>query len=174
MSSRRLMILRHAKSSWDAPELDDFDRPLADRGRRAAAAMGVYIRDEGLMPDLVLCSAARRAVETWSIVARVAGIDAPVLEEKELYLAGPGALLTRCRAVDASVTRLALVGHHPGYDGFARELVDEGKSPSDLRRMTKKFPTGALAVIELTAGSWSKLGGGRGALERFVTPKDLV
>src|SRR5690349_1589139 len=86
MTSRRILLLRHAKSAWDEPGLDDFDRPLAARGRRAAAVMGVYLRDEKLVPDLVLCSAARRAAETWEIAAHELPKAPAVERDPGLYM----------------------------------------------------------------------------------------
>lgn len=173
MTTRRILVLRHAKSDWSDPGLRDFDRPLAGRGRRAAAAMGVYLRDEALVPDLVLCSAARRAVETWSIMARVGEMAPRVLEEKALYMAGTDALFERARAVEDTVHCLLLVGHAPGYDGFACRLTGDRKS-ADWRRMAEKFPTGALAVHDLDIPSWWDLAEGTARLERFVAPKDLL
>jgi phosphohistidine phosphatase len=173
MTPRRLLVFRHAKSDWSDPRLEDFDRPLAARGRRAAAAMGIYIADEGLAPDLVLCSAARRALQTWSVAARVAGIAPPVTEERALYMAEPEDLLARVRTVDDAVASLLVVGHSPGCERFACGLAGNRRS-GDWRRMAEKFPTGALAVIDLDAGSWRDIADGDGRLERFVTPKDLV
>ncbi len=173
MTARRVLVLRHAKSDWSEPGLHDIDRPLSGRGRRAAAAMGVYMRDEGLAPDLVLCSAARRAVETWSTVARVGEMAPRVMEEPALYMAGADALFERVRAVDDAVTSVLLVGHAPGFDGFACRLSGDRKS-ADGRRMTEKFPTGALAVLELDVPSWRDLAEGIARLERFIVPKDLL
>lgn len=173
MTARRILVMRHAKSDWADPGVQDFDRPLAGRGRRAAAAMGVYMGDEGLVPDLVLCSAARRAVETWSMVARVSGMAPEVVAERSLYMAAAGTLFERTHAVDDGIGCILFVGHAPGFNGFACRLAGDRKSAA-WRRMAEKFPTGALAVLDLEAPTWRDVAEGGGRLERFVAPKELL
>src|SRR5688572_9411523 len=90
---RRVLLLRHAKSSWDDPQLEDYDRPLAPRGRRTAALIGIYLADERIVPDLVLCSGARRARETWTLMARALARRPKTRFERELYLAAPTLIL---------------------------------------------------------------------------------
>src|SRR4051794_15493439 len=113
MVARQLLLLRHAKSSHDDPDLADHDRPLASRGRRAAAAMGRYMRGHDLRPALVLCSSAVRARKTLDGVAD--GLEAsPELRiESELYEASPRGLLERLRRIDEAVPSAMLVGHNP-------------------------------------------------------------
>ncbi len=164
----RLLLLRHAKSSWDEPSLADSDRPLAPKGRKAAARIGEHLRAEGLTAELVLCSSALRTRETLEALAS-AFEDAQVLIEDRLYGAGDDDLLARLREVPDSVTTAALIGHNPGAHDLALSLVRSGK---DLRRMRNKFPTGALAVLDLD-GTWSALAPGGAKLASFVVPKDL-
>lgn len=173
MSAHRILIMRHAKSDWSKPGQNDFDRALSGRGRRAAATMGHYLDNEGLVPDLVLCSAARRAVETWEIVSDAAGIEPRTEREEALYLADTQTLFERTRAVDDGVATLLFIGHAPGFDGFACRLAADRASP-DWRRMAAKFPTGALAVLDLEGPSWNDVAEGSARLERFVAPKDLI
>lgn len=171
--SRRILLLRHAKSAWDEAGRADFDRPLAPRGRRAAAVIGVYLRDEGLVPDLVLCSAARRARETWEI-AGAALARAPDVEiDAELYMASPERLLKRLRRLPDAVRTVLFVGHEGGVDALARRLA--GKGGAGLARLrSEKFPTAALAVVSVDAEHWADIRDGTGILDRFTSPKELV
>ena len=170
---RRLLLLRHAKSSWDDPGLDDFDRALAPRGRRAAALMGAFIRDEGLTPDLVLCSAARRAAETWDCAARNLDRDVAVVHRLPLYMAPVAAFYEALAGVDDALATVLFVGHETSIDVFGRDLV--GAGPASLRRRFEaKMPTAALAVIALDAQSWRDARRGSGTLVNFVAPKELV
>jgi len=168
---RHILILRHAKSDWATAGMSDFDRPLAARGRHAAAAMGAFSADTCPVPDVVLCSAARRAVETWQIVARQ-WPDAPsAVFSEELYNVATGDLLQRLRQ-QSDATTVMLVGHHPGFDGLAISLAaDQQADP--VNRMRVKFPTAGLAHLTFT-GPWSDLGPEMADLVRFVRPKDLV
>ena len=169
---RRILILRHAKSDWAAGVGSDFERPLNGRGRRAAAAMGAWLADECPVPSLVLCSAARRAAETWAIVARQWPAAPGPVHDESLYLAETPDLLRRLRALDDAVGTVCLVGHHPGFDGLAILLAEDRAAPA-VAGMRAKFPTAALADLAF-GGPWSTLGPGKATLLRFVRPKDLV
>jgi phosphohistidine phosphatase len=173
MTSRRILLLRHAKSAWDEPGLDDFDRPLAPRGRRAAAVMGVYLRDEGLVPDLVLCSAARRAAETWEIAAHELARPPAVEHDPALYMVTGERLLKRLKKLPASVKAVLVVGHEGGVDVLARRLVGDGAAPL-RKRLNEKFPTAALAVVAVAINDWAALAEKSGTLTRFAAPKDLI
>jgi phosphohistidine phosphatase len=163
------MLLRHAKSSWAEPGLRDHDRPLNERGRRAAMAMGAYLRTEGLVPELVLCSSARRTSETLALLELPGWVAIAV--EHALYLAPPAAVLARLREVDDSVGRLMVIGHNPTMHALALELVGSGE-PAALARLAEKYPTGALAVLRVN-GDWADLDRRGGHLERFITPRAL-
>lgn len=166
-----LLLFRHAKSSWDHPALSDFNRPLAPRGEKAAPRMGRYIADEGLEPDLVLCSSAVRAKQTLELAAAEWRSKPEIRYEDGLYHAGPADMVRLVRSLSDKVTRATLVGHNPGFHGLALGLASHGE-PDLLAAMAAKFPTAALAVIEFD-GSWSDVGPGKGTLLRFVTPKGL-
>lgn len=170
---RTILLLRHAKSSWDDARQADFDRPLAARGRLAATLMGAYLADERLMPDRVLCSSAARTRETWHRAAVETGCDIPIDYLDSLYESGPTAILDAIAALDDAVVHVLLVGHNPGFEMAARRLVGDGVDEA-RKRLAKKFPTGALAVIDVDLAAWSDLRPGGGHLSRFVTPKDLV
>jgi len=175
---RRLMLLRHAKSSWDQADLDDVDRPLAPRGRAAAPLLGRYISHENLQPDLVLCSSANRARQTWELVSAEWDLSdklgLPRFEiRSSLYLASPIELLSMIQRIEEGVENLMLIGHNPGMEQLAARLVTKG-DPRGLKEMSKKFPTAGLAVMQFAIESWSSLNPGQGKLECFVRPKDLT
>jgi phosphohistidine phosphatase len=109
---KRLYLLRHAKSSWKDTSLPDHDRPLAGRGRRAAKAIARHMREQGIEPDLVLCSSARRARETLDRMEPAVGTPA-VRVEPDLYAASARALLERLRSVLDTVESVMLIGHNP-------------------------------------------------------------
>lgn len=166
---KRLLLLRHAKSSWDDPALPDRERPLAPRGHRAAERMAGYLRSGVPHPDLVLCSSALRTRQTLEHVALALG-DAEVLVEDRLYAASDEQLLHRLREVTDGFGTVALIGHNPGIQDLAISVTGTGP---DLERVRTKFPTGALAVLEFD-GPWSRLGPAGARIISFVTPKDLA
>lgn len=173
---RRLLLLRHAKSSWDATDLDDAERPLAARGMRSAPLIGRHISGRGLVPDLVLCSTAERAKQTLELVTaeweRAASDQAKVAMRASLYLASVVELLAAVRRVDDVVESAMIIGHNPGLASFAAQLASRG-DPHGMKSMTKKFPTAALAVIDLEVDGWKAVASGTGYLQSFVRPKDL-
>ena len=168
--SVRLWLLRHAKSSWDDDTLADIDRPLAPRGVRAASAMATYIATASIRPGLVLCSPAVRARETLEHVLPSLG-DPEVRIEPELYTFDPQSLLLRLRSIPAATTSVMVVGHDPAIHDVAVTLAGTGERLADL---TAKYPTGALAELELDGDSWgSAVQRGTAVLARFVRPRDL-
>ncbi|MEZ5932730.1 MAG: histidine phosphatase family protein [Alphaproteobacteria bacterium] len=173
---RRLLLLRHAKSSWDQDDLDDMSRPLAPRGRRAAPVIGRYMSGRDLLPDLVLCSTAERARQTLELVTaeweREAGAAPKVTMRVSLYLASAGELFASVQRLDDDVESVMIVGHNPGLATFAGNLVTNG-DPLGMRAMAAKFPTAALAVVDLDLRSWNEVAPGCGYLSSFVRPKDL-
>lgn len=167
---KSLLLLRHAKSSRDDPRVADFDRPLAKRGREAAPEVGAFLRHAKLLPDLVLCSTARRTQETAELALAKLGRDATLRLLDNLYLAPPEQILKAIHAVDAKVKTLLVVGHNPGMAQLASHLAASGDKEA-IHRLRDKYPTSGLAVFEAGIDSWSKLD--RAKLMQFVTPKDL-
>jgi phosphohistidine phosphatase len=167
---RRLILLRHAKSDHPVG-LADHDRPLNPRGRAAAPRMGAYIAEAGLRPDHVLVSSARRTLETWDAV-RVPLDGNPGETVPALYESGANQILDVVRGAPDSAGTLLVVGHNPGLQDFATEVVGSG-SKADRRRLATQFPTAALAVITFEAERWADIARGAGRLDRFVRPKDL-
>ena len=175
--TRTLLLLRHAKSSWSDPTLADFDRPLNKRGRNAAPLMGEYLRKHGLVPELVLCSAARRAIETWGLAgeAMSKGGAAPAQTKylRSLYLAPPSRMLAALRRTPDEVESVLMVGHNPGFEHLAMGLAGPGSKAEAERRMEAKFPTAALAELRFEVKHWRDIGPETGKLVRFVIPKAL-
>ena len=171
----QLLLLRHAKSSWDEPRMDDRERPLNPRGRLAAAAVRQVMRDIGLAPDLVLASPAKRALQT--LAALEPWDETPLVEQVEaLYLASPDELLAVLRGVASTVRSVLVVGHNPGLHELALLLVGSAAmtpAHADMRHLAEGLPTGGLAEFAI-AGPWRELAEGCGRLQRFVAPRDLA
>jgi phosphohistidine phosphatase len=168
-----LQLLRHAKSRHDNPELADYDRPLAPRGIRAAKAMGKAIAQHGLIPELVLCSPAVRAAETWRIVSGELSKVPKTRTIEDIYDFGDGGrLLDVIRSQGGNARSLMLVGHNPSMEELARRLI--GKGPEILRQqLAAKFPTGAMAVIDFRDCTWAEIAEGSGELIHFMRPADV-
>ena len=173
---KTLCLLRHAKSDWGDTSLADFDRPLNKRGRTAAERIGRWLNERGGPIDLVLCSAAKRARETWH---RVAGqlTNAPTAKfSRELYQASSARLLRHlCDAARAAgdADRVLLIGHNPEIAETAARLAGPGSEPAQLVEMQCKYPSGALAVFACDIADWGDLDWERGQLTDFVRPRDL-
>ena len=164
---RRLILMRHAKSSWADPGQRDLDRPLNKRGRRAATLIGRWLKKKGYHPDQALVSGARRTRESWDGLVAEAG-PAETRNLPELYHAGPDTLLEVVRRA-ADVPCVLVLGHQPGIGAFAERLLAEPPAGADFA----KFPTGATAVIDLDAAGWPDLAWGTGRLVDFVVPRAL-
>ncbi len=171
---RQLLLLRHAKSSWDEPGIADHDRPLNRRGQVAARAMRQAMANLGLVPDLVLVSSARRTVET--LQALEPWPETPLIEPTDgLYLATAPQLLQRLQATAETVRSVLVIGHNPGLHELAVLLTGpHGMVLADehARALASGFPSGALAEFTL-ALPWRGLGEGAGRLVRVLKPRDL-
>lgn len=168
-----LLLLRHAKSAWGRHDLDDHDRPLDERGERAALVMGEYIRQQGLEPEVVLCSSARRAQETWARAQGCFTSEPEVSVEPPLYLCGWHALLSRLQQLDGSVSSAMLIAHNPDMQELALNLTGDAEAAA-LSALSSKYPTAGLAVLTYDGTDWTKLQRGSAKLDRFVAPKQLV
>ncbi|TVQ58087.1 MAG: histidine phosphatase family protein [Rhodobacteraceae bacterium] len=170
---RRVILLRHAKSSWADPDLADHDRPLNKRGRHAAPLIGAWLADRGFIPDHVICSSSARTVETWGLL-RPALRVAPAPEiEPRLYHADPDAMLDLLRGAPDAAQTVMLIGHEPGIGAFAERLSAPGAPPGCARAFAK-FPTAAAAVIDLPVSRWAETELGAGRFHAFATPRDLA
>lgn len=168
-----LLVLRHAKSSWDEIDTVDHDRRLSPRGVKAARRMGALIAERGWLPDRILCSTAQRTKETLAL-AREAWPEASAIAVSELaglYLAPPSRLLDIVRRQPDEARRLMVIGHNPGLQTFVTRLAGHGDKK--LRATVEiKFPTAALAHITLELAAWRDLGWGCGTLADYLTPAD--
>ena len=166
--SLRLILIRHAKSDWSAPDLDDHDRPLTPRGRRAARAIGTWLADRGHLPEVALLSTAIRARETWGLIAPELGTDPPIHLKRRLYHAAPETMLGAL--AERTELSVLLVAHNPGLAALAKWLVIDTPERVEFHR----FPTGATLVLSIGRDRWSDLGERCAQVEDFVVPRDLT
>ncbi len=159
---KTLLVLRHAKSSWKHPDLPDHDRPLKRRGKSDIPRLARHLRENDLVPDLILCSTARRASETGERLARSGEFECPIELMEEIYLAEPAVLLRILRGVSERPKRLLLVGHNPGLE----ELV------AALTGAEVALPTAAVARIELDIERWRQIEPQSGRLAGVWRPKE--
>lgn len=169
-TTRQLILLRHAKSDW--PDVPDRDRPLAKRGRRDAPRIGRWLHDHGYLPDVVVCSNARRARQTWDLVAPELGRSPSVTFEPRAYAASAHTLLYLAQELPGKYHAALLIGHNPGLAELANSLAEPlagngNLSPADLR-----LPTAAVAIFEFDE-DWPALTPGHARLLAYTAPADL-
>lgn len=168
---RRLMLARHAKSSWGDPGLLDHDRPLSARGYRAAMRVGAALRDLGCIPDVVYSSTSARTRGTWERMEPHFHGRPRVEFHRDLYLVSPREALAAIASAPADADTLMVLGHNPSTHALAAYLSRTG-DPGDIDRLRRKFPTGAVAVIELSSDRWADVEEG-GELVHFILPRML-
>lgn len=165
---KRLILTRHAKSSWDDPLTPDHDRPLNERGKAAAADLGQWLASRGYIPDEVHCSDALRTRKTFSGIAPALPAT-PVLELKPaLYHAGPDVMLAVLRHAKGDV--VMMIGHNPGIAEFAARLVSHAPNSPEFSR----YPTGATLVADFAIDDWSELEFGMGTVDDFIVPREIA
>ena len=170
----RLVILRHAKSARP-PGIDDFDRPLCDRGKHDAPLIGSWMRARAIEPALVLCSPARRAKETLELILPLVNPQAEFRFDPELYLAEAAVLMQRLRAAPP-VSPLMLVGHNPGLHDLGASLLARRQpayATTRLAEYARKLPTAALVILDFKSREWRNLRAGSAILTEFIRPKTL-
>lgn len=168
---RRLVLFRHAKS--DRPDgVEDHERPLAPRGRVAAGAMGEWMAEKGIIPDLVICSTSVRTRQTWDLAKPAFDPEPETIYEERIYEARPDDLLEVIREASSEVQTLMLVGHNPGMEILTGMLAESGE-PAVVERFEKKFPTAAVAVLDFEDEPWAAIEEKTAWLTTFVTPKFL-
>lgn len=173
---KRLFILRHAKAETHAASKSDFDRALNDQGRRAAKAMGAYMKQSGYVPGVIACSSAVRTVETLRVLHPFLGEQTPALLRKDLYLAEASGLLGVIRSFDDNKDSAMILAHNPGVAELALQLSAAPKDEAGetrYRRLREKYSTCGLAVLEFPVTRWDKVQAGKGFLVDFMRPKDL-
>jgi len=157
-----LLLLRHAKSSWDDASLSDFERPLNPRGKETAPFIGELIAEKGWQPDAILSSPAERAKQTASLAKEAGHLSAALSFDDKIYEASPSTLQEVLKGVPEKVDTLLFVGHNPGMEGLLRILTNE----------THSIPTAGLVKITLTIDSWNEIVEGSGKVDEFIRPKE--
>ncbi|WP_333770076.1 SixA phosphatase family protein [Streptomyces sp. IBSBF 2435] len=168
-SPRTVVLLRHAKADW--PAVPDHERPLADRGRLDAPMAGRRLADDGIAPDLVLCSTSVRTRETWKLAAHELPHRPRTVYEERLYDASLGKLLALLNETPDDIGSLLLVAHNPGMHALAEALSGSAQGDTLARMKTGGFPTAAFAVVTFT-GSWKTVEHGVGRLTAFWAPHE--
>jgi phosphohistidine phosphatase len=161
---KTLYLVRHAKSSWADPLLDDIDRPLNNRGRRDAPRMGKRLRERELTPDLIFSSPAERAVSTSMLIAEKIRYDVwNIHTNARLYHATEDGLLAFTRQLNNANDEVMIVGHNPGLTDFVNSLAG--------KLITDNMPTCAVAGIRFDSNSWELVGWDKGKLLFYDFPK---
>jgi len=168
-TTRRLILLRHAKSDW--PDVPDRDRPLAKRGRRDAPRVGRWLHEHGCRPDVVVCSAACRARQTWDLVAPELGGSPAVRFEPRAYAASALTLLYLAQELPSRCRTALVIAHNPGLSDLASHLTAPAVTGNGPRPVIS-LPTAAVAILEFT-GDWASLTPGQARLVSLTTPADL-
>ncbi|MDR3493487.1 MAG: histidine phosphatase family protein [Ancalomicrobiaceae bacterium] len=168
----RLLLLRHAKSAWDEPDADDYDRPLNTRGRRSAPLMGRHCAQHNLVPQLILCSSARRTRETLAGLLPYFADDLDVRLCRDLYMTSAATAFERLKAVSDAAKSVMLIGHNPALQQLAVDLIGSG-NPALREEIGDKFPTAALCVIDFDARRWADVTSRTGRIVAFFRPREL-
>tara|TARA_R110000772_G_scaffold60429_1_gene136508 strand:+ start:465 stop:1007 length:543 start_codon:yes stop_codon:yes gene_type:complete len=170
---KRLTLLRHAKSSWNDPVTRDFDRPLNDKGKRAATTIGKFIKRNGLTFDQILASPAVRVIETLEHVEPASGLSFEPQWDRKIYLASSVTLMDVLRGANAEAEHVLMVGHNPGLEDLIFDMVPDDGSSEARGTVEIKYPTAALAELSLDIENWSDIKDGCAKLNRFTRPRDL-
>ena len=166
--THRLILTRHAKSSWDDPTIDDHERPLNQRGRAAALDVGQWLAQHDFVPDLVLCSTSARTRETWEIIATALPRSAEARYERALYLASPEQMLDVLHKVKDAATVMVL-GHNPGTALLATALA---ANPPNHPRFAH-YPTAATTVYQFEVQDWGGIAWNSGDVLEFTVPRHV-
>jgi phosphohistidine phosphatase len=165
---KRVILMRHAKSSWSDPTLSDQRRPLAGRGRKDAPAMGLYLLNEGYIPQHIFCSSAMRTFETARLVMEKLGLDEELITYSDkIYEEGEDAILRVIHdEIDPKKQTVMIVGHNPDMENLVEYFTGE---PFPY----PKFSTCAVAVLDFKVSKWKHIYQGKGSLVQFTSPGKL-
>lgn len=166
----RLLLVRHAKAEPKSRPVDDFDRPLSERGKADAPRTGRWLADRALAPGLVLCSPSRRTRQTWQLAVAALEDPPPAVYDERLYNAAPSMLVTVLAERGRGIGTLVLVGHNSGIHELAAGLCGSGP-PELLERVRAGFPTSGVVVLDVPGG-WERLSPGSGTLVAVWAPSD--
>lgn len=172
-TSKTVYILRHAKAETGSATQDDHDRGLIQQGLDACLVIGKYMADQAINPDLVLCSTAKRAKITWSLVREASKNTSKQEFTDMLYLASANEVVKQLMCLPESITSVLVVGHNPGLHQLSLNLAKKADDAM-LDRLMMKFPTCAMATIDLGETSWEEMARSSGSLKAFVTPRFLT
>jgi phosphohistidine phosphatase len=160
---KKLYLVRHAKSSWDDPSLDDIDRPLNNRGKKDAPEMGERLKKQQIFPDLLISSPGKRARSTAKKIAKMIGYPPKdILIEDALYHGNDDMLIEIVRDLPNSVKSAMLFGHNPGFTSFANQLCNIN---------IYNIPTAGIVAIDFQTDNWKDVEHGKGELVFFDYPK---
>jgi phosphohistidine phosphatase len=168
---KRLLLLRHASANPTPTDGGDHERTLSQKGCREADRVGAHLAEQGAAPSLILCSSARRAVETAERVGAALPAPPRLEVEGELYMGAAASLLERLAQLPDAESDVLLVAHNPGIQTLALRLARES-APRQHARMASQFPAASLAILALAAPCWAEVERG-GRLEAFARPRDL-
>jgi phosphohistidine phosphatase len=161
---KTLLLMRHGKSSWKQPDLDDHERPLAKRGLRDSRRMGEMMLERELIPQTILCSSAVRTLETARGFCQVSSTVVPILAMDSLYLAEADVYFAELRALPNTLERVMLIGHNPGLESLLQILAERAES----------LPTAVVAYLVLPIDSWADLSSKtKGNLVEIWRPKEI-
>lgn len=169
---KSVILLRHAKSDWNDSVSRDFDRPLNERGKRAARLMGDWARREGVTFDAIVASPAVRVVETLDNFLDGYGKPVDAHWDRRVYLASSTTLVDVLRDLPDTLGAVMLAGHNPGLEDLVLDLVPDDATDALRMAVEEKYPTAAIATLQFAADSWSNLAG-PAALTAFTRPRDL-
>ena len=165
---KRLILTRHAKSSWDDPLMPDHDRPLNERGKAASADLGQWLASRGYVPDEALCSDAQRTRATFAGIAPALPATLVLELKPALYHAGPDVMMAVLKHAKADC--VMMIGHNPGIAEFAHRLVSKTPMSAEFTR----YPTGATLVVDFAVEAWADVAFGQGVTADFVVPREIA
>ena len=164
---KTIYLVRHAKSDWDDPSIRDFDRPLNKRGKNNAPAMGKLLKQQGIIPELVITSTAMRAKTTAELITAEIGIKPDkMVYEKELYLASAQEIFLLIKETPPEYNSVMIVAHNPGITELLNRLTGGNNFVTNI-------PTCGVAELQFE-GEWNKLASGKSLLEKFLVPKEVL
>lgn len=170
---KKLTLFRHAKSGWDDPVARDFDRPLNARGERAAKVIGTWMKRERLSFDHIIASPAVRVIDTIDQVVTTFGPLGEPTWERRVYLASSATLMDVLRELGPEYDSVLMVGHNPGLEDLILDLVPDVKGDALRDLVYEKYPTAAVAEMELDITNWSDIDRNTATLTRYIRPRDL-
>ena len=162
---KRLFLVRHAKSSWEDPSLDDIDRPLNERGKRNAPEMGIRLRKQGIIPDLLISSPAKRALSTAKKISQEIGYPKKNIQiDDRLYHGSSNSMITLIKSIQGKINSIMIFGHNPGFTDFANMLCGIN---------IYNIPTAGIVAIDFSTDDWSEVDFNTGELVFFDYPKKI-